>query len=127
MYDELKISRYIHVQMNAFLVWMMMGTYCGSNKPYIKDMTVTFRTQYFVKNNTVLDATVKLPLDKIQCNNQLYNMTSDDEIVLLSDCVEKNLKKHHVELNGIYYNKEDNDILIKTNVGDMTLPFCITS
>ena len=110
--------------MNALIVWMMIGTYCGSNKPYIQDMTVTFRTQYFVKNNTILDATVKLPLDKITCNNQLYNMTSNDEIVLLDDCVEKNLKKHNVELNGIYYNKEDNDILIKTNVGDMTLPFC---
>jgi hypothetical protein len=114
----------MQVQMNPLLVLMMMGTYCGSNKPYIQDMVVTFRTQYFVQNNTMLDATVKMPLDKITCINQLYNMTPNGEIMLLDDCVEKNLKKHHVELSGVYYNEEDNDIIIKTNVGDMKLPFC---
>ena len=106
------------------LVILLLGTYCGSNKPYIQDMSVTFSTQYFMKNNTLLDATIKLPLDKITCNNQLYNMTPSNEIVLLGNCIEKNLDKHHVDLYGVFYNDIDNDITIKTNVGDMSLPFC---
>jgi hypothetical protein len=106
------------------LVILLLGTYCGSNKPYIQDMSVTFRTQYFIKNNTLLDATMKLPLDKITCNNQLYNMTPSNEIVLLNKCIENNLDIHHVYLYGVFYNDVDNDITIKTNVGDMTLQFC---
>ena len=103
---------------------MLAGTYCGSNKPYIHDISITFYNQYYIKNNSLLDATVKLPLDKITCKRQLYNMTNTGEIVMVDDCIDKELNKHHVELEGVFYNDIDDDITLKTDKGDMTLPLC---
>ena len=54
-----------------------------------------------------MDATVKLPLDKITCKKQLYNMTTTGEILILNNCIKKDLDKHHVELEGVFYYEVD--------------------
>ena len=110
--------------MNVLTLLFLIGTYCGSNKPYISDISITFYNEHYIKNNTLLDITVKLPLDKITCKKQLYNITTTGEISIVSDCVEKQLNKHHVELYEVFYNEMEDDIVLKTNAGDMTLPLC---
>ena len=99
------------------LVMLLSGLYCGNQKPYIKNM------QLDILNETVLDVTVKLPLDTITCNDQYYKM-NENEIILEDDCVEKNLKKHKVELEGVYYIDTTNEVHIETNVGDLVLESC---
>ena len=99
-------------------LFILMGTYCGNNKPYIKDMKLT------IVNETVLDVYVKLPRDTITCNNQHFILTDDDEIVMADDCVENELKKHKVDLEEVYFNNATNEVTIETNVGDMLLEPC---
>lgn len=102
------------------MLLMLAGTYCGSNKPYIQDISLTF----YLKNDTLLDAIVKLPLDKITCKKQIYEMTDTGQLLISDNCIERQLDKHHVDLEGVFYNDINNDITLKTNVGDMTLDLC---
>ena len=39
----------------------------------------------------------------------------EGEIVIVDDCIEKELNKHHVELEGVFYNEIHNDITLKTD------------
>ena len=99
-------------------LFILMGNYCGSNKPYINEMKLT------VVNETVLDVYVKLPLATITCNNQHYVLDFDDEIIMVDDCVENELKKHKVDLEEVYFNEATNEVTIEANVGNMLLGAC---
>ena len=112
---EFKGNSHISIIMMYKLLFALLGSYCGSNKPYVQDMTVK------IVNDTVLDVSIKIPFDHFSCNNQDYHLADDNELFLEDDCVEKELNKHKVDLNDIYYNEVDNTTTIETSVGDMIL------